>query len=167
MPQLQHRLQPCLWFDGQAEPAARFYTSVFPQSRLGALSYYAEAGQDQHGQTPGSVMSVSFELLGQPMLALNGGPIFRFTEALSLMVLCDTQDEIDHYWRQLGAGGDPNAQVCGWLKDRWGLSWQVVPRVMETWFEQGMDAAAERAMVAMLAMKKMDIAALEKAYRGA
>ena len=162
-----HRILPCLWYADQAEQAANFYVGVFPNSRITATTRYGTAGQEIHRRAPGSVMSVNFELDGHPFTALNGGPIFQFTEAISLQVLCDTQDEIDHYWRQLGAGGDPNAQVCGWLKDRWGLSWQVVPRIMETWFEQGMDAAAERAMVAMLAMKKMDIAALEKAYRGA
>ncbi len=166
MPTLR-RISPCLWFADQAEQAANFYVGVFPNSRITAMSRYGEAGKEIHRRAPGSVMTVAFELDGQPLTALNGGPMFQFNEAVSLQVFCDTQDEIDHYWRQLGAGGDPNAQVCGWLKDRWGLSWQVVPRVMESWFEQGMDAAAERAMVAMLAMKKMDIAALEKAYRGA
>ena len=166
MPTLR-RISPCLWFADQAEQAANFYVGVFPNSRITAMSRYGEAGKELHRRAPGSVMTVAFELDGQPLTALNGGPMFQFNEAVSLQVFCDTQDEIDHYWRQLGAGGDPNAQVCGWLKDRWGLSWQVVPRVMESWFEQGMDAAAERAMVAMLAMKKMDIAALEKAYRGA
>lgn len=166
MPTLR-RISPCLWFADQAEQAANFYVGVFPNSRITAMSRYGEAGKEIHRRAPGSVMTVAFELDGQPLTALNGGPMFQFNEAVSLQVFCDTQDEIDHYWRQLGAGGDPNAQVCGWLKDRWGLSWQVVPRVMEAWFEQGMDAAAERAMVAMLAMKKMDIAALEKAYRGA
>ncbi|MBK8002556.1 MAG: VOC family protein [Gemmatimonadetes bacterium] len=166
MPTLR-RISPCLWFADQAEQAANFYVGVFPNSRITAITRYGEAGKEIHRRAAGSVMTIAFELDGQPLTALNGGPIFQFNEAVSLQVFCDTQDEIDHYWRQLGAGGDPNAQVCGWLKDRWGLSWQVVPRVMETWFEQGMDAAAERAMVAMLAMKKMDIAALEKAYRGA
>ena len=166
MPQLQHRLQPCLWFDGQAEPAARFYTSIFPQSRLGPLSYYAEAGQDQHGQTPGSVMSVSFELLGQPMLALNGGPIFKFTEALSLMVLCDTQDEIDHYWNALSQGGDPGAQQCGWLKDRYGLSWQITPAAFAEWITSPDRAAVERYMSAMMTMKKLDLAPLRRAFEG-
>lgn len=165
MPTLR-RISPCLWFADQAEQAANFYVGVFPNSRITATTRYGEAGKEIHRRAPGSVMTIAFELDGQPLTALNGGPIFQFSEAISLQVFCDTQDEIDHYWRQLGAGGDPNAQVCGWLKDRWGLSWQVVPRVMETWFEQGMDAAAERAMVAMLAMKKMDIAALERAYRG-
>lgn len=166
MPTLR-RISPCLWFADQAEQAANFYVGVFPNSRITAITRYGEAGKEIHRRAAGSVMTIAFELDGQPLTALNGGPVFQFNEAVSLQVFCDTQDEIDHYWRQLGAGGDPNAQVCGWLKDRWGLSWQVVPRVMETWFEQGMDAAAERAMVAMLAMKKMDIAALEKAYRGA
>lgn len=167
MPALARQITPFLWFDHNAEAAVANYVTIFPNSKVKATTKYSKEAAQASGQPEGSLMTIAFELDGQPLTALNGGPIFQFSEAISLQVFCDTQDEIDHYWRQLGAGGDPNAQVCGWLKDRWGLSWQVVPRVMETWFEQGMDAAAERAMVAMLAMKKMDIAALEKAYRGA
>ena len=121
MRSVQARIQPCLWFDTQAEEAVRFYTGVFADSRIGAITHYPEAGREQHGKPPGSVMTVAFELLGQPMLALNGGPHFKFSPALSLMVLCDTQDEIDHYWNALSQGGDPAAQECGWLKDRYGL----------------------------------------------
>ncbi|HOB65487.1 VOC family protein [Ottowia sp.] len=166
MPRLHHRIQPCLWFDQQAHQAATFYTGVFPDSRLGALSHYAEAGREQHGQQPGSVMSVSFELLGQPFLALNAGPHFKFSEAISLMVLCDTQEEIDHYWNALSQGGDPAAQQCGWLKDRWGVSWQVTPAVFELWITSPDRAAVERYMSAMMTMKKLDLARLRAAFEG-
>jgi predicted 3-demethylubiquinone-9 3-methyltransferase (glyoxalase superfamily) len=126
-----HRIEPCLWFDSQAEEAASFYTGVFPNSKITAVARYPAAGQEVHGRPPGSVMTVAFELDGQPMLALNGGPVFRFNEAVSLMVMCETQAEVDHYWAKLGAGGDPHAQQCGWLKDRFGVSWQIVPRGMD------------------------------------
>lgn len=121
---------PCLWFDDQGEEAAKFYTAIFPNSKIVAVTHYSEAGQEVHGKKPGSVMTVEFELNGQPFTALNGGPIFKFNEAISFQIHCDTQDEIDHYWERLGAGGDPNAQQCGWLKDRYGVSWQIVPAVL-------------------------------------
>ena len=166
MPQLAARIQPCLWFDDQAEEAARFYTGIFPGSRLGAIARYTEAGREHHGKTPGSVMTVAFELLGQPMLALNGGPLFRFSEALSLMVLCDAQDEIDHYWNALSQGGDPAAQQCGWLKDRYGLSWQITPAIYQE-IEASTDrATVERYMSEMMTMKKLDIARLRQAFEG-
>ncbi len=166
MPQLAPRIQPCLWFDHQAEQAAAFYVSVFPDSRLGPIARYTEAGRKHHGKQPGSVMTVSFELLGQPMLALNGGPLFSFSEALSLMVLCQTQDEIDHYWNALSQGGDPTAQQCGWLKDRYGLSWQIVPTIcqeIETCTDR---AAVERYMAALMTMGKLDIRRLREAFEG-
>jgi predicted 3-demethylubiquinone-9 3-methyltransferase (glyoxalase superfamily) len=166
MPSLAARIQPCLWFDDQAEQAAAFYCGIFPDSRLGAIARYTEAGREQHGKPPGSVMTVSFELLGQPMLALNGGPYFRFSEALSLMVLCETQDEIDHYWNALSQGGDPAAQQCGWLKDRFGLSWQIVPTLYQE-IESSTDrAAVERYMATMMGMKKLDITRLRQAFDG-
>lgn len=165
MPTL-HRIQPCLWFDTQAEEAAAFYTGIFPDSNLSAVSRYAEAGREQHGKTPGSVMSVSFELLGQPFLALNGGPHFKFTKAVSLMVLCDTQDEIDRYWSALSQGGDPAAQQCGWLKDRYGVSWQITPSMFADWISAPDRAAVERYMSAMMPMKKLDIARLQQAFDG-
>lgn len=154
------RITPCLWFDDEAEPAAQFYCSVFPESRITAVSRYGEAGHEIHGRAAGSVLVVTFDLAGQSFMALNGGPVFKLTEAMSLVVNCDTQAEIDHYWNALGAGGDPAAQQCGWLKDRYGLSWQVVPRIIG---QLMMSPAADRVMGAVLQMKKIDLAALEAA----
>jgi predicted 3-demethylubiquinone-9 3-methyltransferase (glyoxalase superfamily) len=166
MPHIRSRIQPCLWFDHQAHEAATFYTGVFADSHLGAVSHYAEAGREHHGKQPGSVMSVSFELLGQPFLALNAGPLFKFNEAISLMILCDTQDEIDHYWNALSQGGDPAAQQCGWLKDRYGVSWQVTPAAFAEWITSPDRAAVERYMSAMMTMKKLDLARLRQAFEG-
>ena len=156
------RISPCLWFDHQAEDAARFYTGIFPNSRIVSVSRYGKAGHEIHGRPPGSVMVVAFELDGQSFTALNGGPVFKFNEAVSLQVNCETQEEIDHYWEKLGAGGDPKAQQCGWLKDRYGLSWQIVPTIMGELFKGDATPKSERAMSAMLEMKKLDIAALQR-----
>lgn len=156
-------LRPCLWFDDQAEAAARFYTSVFPDSRILRVLRYGEAGYEVHGRPAGSVMTVVFELAGQPFTALNGGPLFRFNEAVSFQVECETQEELDFYWEKLSEGGDEAAQRCGWLKDRFGLSWQVVPRGMAELFDGPDPRRAERAMEAMLRMKKLDLAALQRA----
>ncbi|MCU0940544.1 MAG: VOC family protein [Burkholderiaceae bacterium] len=161
------RISPCLWFDSQAEEAARAYTAIFPRSRITTVTRYGEAGQEIHGRAPGSVMVVAFELDGQAFTALNGGPLFIFSEAISLQVHCDTQAEIDHYWAQLGAGGDPRAQQCGWLKDRFGLSWQIVPRQIEAWLSDPDSRRADRVMAAVLQMKKLDLAAIEHAFSGA
>lgn len=160
------RIAPCLWFDDQAEQAAEYYTSIFPNSRTLAVSRFSEAGQEIHGRPPGSVMTVEFELDGQRFTALNGGPVFTFTEAISLMVNCETQDEIDYYWDKLTAGGDEAAQQCGWLKDKFGVSWQVVPTVLDRMMTDPDPAKAARATEAMLQMKKFDIAALERAFEG-
>ena len=160
------RIVPCLWFDTEAEEAARYYTGIFPNSRINAITRYGEAGKEVHGKEAGSVMTVEFELDGQKFTALNGGPNFKFNEAVSFQVMCRTQDEIDRYWEKLGAGGDPEAQVCGWLKDRFGLSWQVAPEGMEEMFKDEKSPGAERAMNAMLQMKKLDKAALEEAFEG-
>lgn len=157
-------LTPCLWFDGQAEEAADFYVSVFPNSRVTQVARYGEVGREVHGKTPGSVMTVAFELDGQPFTALNGGPHFKFTEAVSFQVFCDTQEQIDYYWAALADGGDPHAQQCGWLKDRYGLSWQVAPRVLMQWLAQAESPPAQRTMAALLRMKKLDLAALRAAY---
>ncbi|HET9455509.1 MAG TPA: VOC family protein [Gemmatimonadaceae bacterium] len=165
MPPIKQRLTPCLWFDNQAEEAAKFYVGIFRNSRIGAIARYPNAGQEITGGTPGSVMTVDFELDGQTFTALNGGPHFRFNEAVSFQVMCEDQEEIDYYWEKLGAGGDPKAQQCGWLKDRFGLSWQVVPRGMDRMMAHP-GPGADRAMKAMLQMKKLDIAALERAYEG-
>ena len=159
----RQRIAPCLWFDDQAEEAANYYCGIFPNSRVVSVSRYGEAGQEVHHRPPGSVMVAAFELDGQPFTALNGGPLFRFNEAVSLQVYCADQKEIDYYWEKLSAAGDPRAQQCGWLKDRYGLSWQVVPRDLDQIFGGGDSAGAQRAMTAMLKMKKLDIGELERA----
>lgn len=159
-------ITPCLWFDADAEEAARFYTSIFPRSRIVAITRYPAAGEEIHGRPAGSVMTVEFELAGQPFTALNGGPHFRFSEAISLQVVCETQADIDHFWEKLGDGGDPNARQCGWLKDKFGLSWQVVPAAMVEMMTGRGPAAAARAMAAMLRMTKLDLAELERAANG-
>ena len=159
------RITPCLWFDGQAEAAVNFYTAIFPNSRTTTVSRYGDAGREIHGGTPGSVLTIAFELDGVAFTALNDGPLFKFSEAISLQVNCDTQQEIDHYWSRLSEGGAPEAQQCGWLKDRYGLSWQVVPSSMARLMTTGGDEA-ERVMSAVLKMKKIDIEALDRAYAG-
>ena len=164
---VKKRISPCLWFDDQAEEAARYYVDIFPNSRISTITRYGTAGHEIHGRPAGSVMTVEFELDGESFTALNGGPHFRFNEAVSLQVFCETQKEIDYYWERLGAGGDPKAQQCGWLKDRYGLSWQVVPEGMDEMFEDEESAQAQRAMEAMLRMKKLDIAELRRAYESA
>jgi predicted 3-demethylubiquinone-9 3-methyltransferase (glyoxalase superfamily) len=160
-------ISPCLWFDSQAEEAARFYVSVFKKGKITSVNRYPAVGQEIHGREPGSVMTVDFVLNGLPFTALNGGPIFKFNEAISLQVLCRTQKEIDYYWDRLGEGGDPKARQCGWLKDRYGLSWQVAPEGMARMLKNTKSKGTERAFAAMMNMKKIDIAALEAAYSGA
>jgi predicted 3-demethylubiquinone-9 3-methyltransferase (glyoxalase superfamily) len=155
---------PCLWFDSEAEEAARYYVGIFPNSRINTITRYGTAGNEVHKRPAGSVMTVEFELNGHPFTALNGGPHFKFNEAVSFQIKCRTQDEIDRYWEKLGAGGDPAAQVCGWVKDRYGLSWQVVPEGMEKMYQDEKSPGAARVMNAMLQMKKLDIAALEEAF---
>jgi predicted 3-demethylubiquinone-9 3-methyltransferase (glyoxalase superfamily) len=159
-------ISPCLWFADQAEEAARFYVDIFPNSRITTVTRYPSAGYETHGRPAGSVMTVVFELDGQAFTALNGGPLFKFNESISLQVFCDTQQEIDHYWERLSAGGDPNAQQCGWLKDRYGLSWQVGSAEVDALFADETSDATARTMEAMLRMKKLDIAALRRAYDG-
>lgn len=156
------RISPCLWFDTQAEEAAKFYVSVFRNSRIVSVARFPDAGNEIHGKPAGSVMVVDFELEGHGFTALNGGPQFRFSEAISLQVHCETQEEIDYYWNALSEGGDPEAQQCGWLKDRFGLSWQVIPVRMGELMKDHGSREAQRAMTAMLQMKKIDIAALER-----
>jgi predicted 3-demethylubiquinone-9 3-methyltransferase (glyoxalase superfamily) len=163
MPQ---RITPCLWFDGQAEEAARFYTGIFKNSKISKVSHYGEAGREIHGGKPGAVLAVAFELDGQSFSALNGGPQFKFNEAISFQVNCATQEEVDYYWDKLSAGGDPKAQVCGWLKDKYGASWQIVPTVLLEMLTHPDQKKADLAMQAMLKMKKLDIAALQRAFAG-
>ena len=157
---------PCLWFDDQAEEAARFYVSIFRKGKILGMTRYPAVGQEIHGREPGSVMTVEFTLNGTTFTALNGGPIFKFNEAISLQVMCRTQQEIDYYWEKLGEGGDPKARQCGWLKDRYGLSWQVSPMGMRTMLKDSKSKATERAFAAMMEMKKLDIAALQAAFKG-
>ena len=161
------RITPCLWFADEAEDAARFYTGIFKNSRIVLITRYSAVGFEAHHRPAGSVMVVAFELDGHTFTALNGGPVFKFNEAISLQVNCATQDEIDHYWNALSAGGDPKAQQCGWLKDRYGLSWQIVPDIMDELFTNENSPGTQRAMEAMLTMKKIDIAALRRAHDGA
>lgn len=154
------RIVPNLWFDTEAEEAATFYTSVFKNSRITNVAHYGEAGPREAGM----VMTVSFELDGQPFAAINGGPEFPFTEAVSLEIICESQVEVDEYWARLSDGGEEGP--CGWLKDRYGLSWQVVPEGMYELLDDPDSARTERAMAAMLQMGKLDLAALQRAADG-
>ena len=158
-------ISPCLWFDSQAEEAARHYVSIFRKSRMGRITRYPAVGQEIHGQPAGKVMTAEFTLNGVEFLALNGGPLFKFNEAVSFQVFCRDQKELDYYWQKLGEGGDPRAQQCGWLKDKYGLSWQIVPEIM-TKMMTSKGPGMERAFAAMMDMKKLDIAALERAFKG-
>lgn len=158
------KITPSLWFDKEAEEAAKFYIAIFKNSRIGKISRYGKEGYEIHRMPEGTVMTVEFELEGQTFTALNGGPVFKFNEAVSFQVLCDTQNEIDYYWEKLSAGGDEKAQICGWLKDKFGLSWQIIPKMMGELLGDPASEKSQRAMKAMLQMKKIDIAALEKAY---
>ena len=160
---ISKRIAPCLWFDTQAEDAAAFYVSVFKNSKVVKVTRYSDVGQEIHGRTPGSVMTVSFELEGQPFTALNGGPDFKFNEAISLQVNCETQQEVDYYWEKLSKGGDQRAQQCGWLKDMYGVSWQVVPTILPELLTNHESEMARRAMEAMLHMKKINIDELQRA----
>jgi predicted 3-demethylubiquinone-9 3-methyltransferase (glyoxalase superfamily) len=157
---MQQKITPNLWFDTEAEEAAAFYTSVFENSRIVNVARYTEAGP----RPAGMVMTVEFELDGQRFIAINGGPEFTFDEAVSLMITCETQDEVDRYWERLSEGGEEGP--CGWLKDRYGLSWQVVPSGMEELFTDPDPKRAERAMQAMFGMRKLDIEALRRAADG-
>src|SRR5580704_12197650 len=161
---IKQKISPCLWFDTQAEDAAKFYTSVFKNSAIKQISRYGKAGQDVHGKEPGSVMVVAFEIEGQTFTALNGGPHFKFNEAVSLVVKCDSQAEIDHFWNALTEGGKESR--CGWLKDKFGLSWQIVPSQLPQIMSSGDAAARDRVMAAVMSMKKFDVAALESAFAG-
>jgi predicted 3-demethylubiquinone-9 3-methyltransferase (glyoxalase superfamily) len=158
------KITPCLWFDTEAEEAARFYCSVFKDSRLGKINRYVDEGQEIHGKKAGSVMAVEFEIAGQKFVALNGGPQFKFTEAVSFQVHCDDQQEVDYFWAKLTDSGKEVA--CGWLKDKYGLSWQIVPKALFAMLSSGDRKKAERVTKAFMQMKKFDIAALERAYAG-
>ena len=155
---IKQRITPFLWFDRQAEEAANFYVSIFPNSKIGSISRYGEAGSGPKG----SVMTVAFDLDGLSFTALNGGPMFKFTEAISLVVHCETQAEVDHYWDKLSAEG--SEVQCGWLKDKYGLSWQIVPNALIELVQDKDPAKSQRVMAAMMQMKKIDIAGLKAAY---
>ncbi|MEW6159702.1 MAG: VOC family protein [Verrucomicrobiota bacterium] len=153
---------PCLWFDDQAEEAARFYVSVFPNSRMVAVTRYGAEGAKVCGRPEGSVMTVKFEIAGQSFLALNGGPVFKISPAISFIVNCQNQSEIDLLWTKLSDGGIP--QQCGWLQDRFGVSWQIVPAALETWLQSENAAGAERVMKTLLPMTKLEIEPLRRAF---
>lgn len=158
------KLSPCLWFDDKAEEAAKFYVSVFKGSRIGDITRYGKEGYEIHGREAGTVMTVEFEIEGQNFLALNGGPSFKFNEAISFQVHCETQEEVDYYWEKLSEGGDKKAQQCGWLKDKYGLSWQIVPTILPKMLKDKDTEKSQRVMKAMLQMHKLDIQTLIKAY---
>ena len=160
------KIAPCLWFDDQAEEAARFYTTIFERSKIVRTTHYGEAGYEVHGKPAGTALTVAFELDGQPFTALNGGPAFTFNEAISLVVGCETQEAVDYYWDRLSEGGDASAQQCGWLKDRFGVSWQIVPKVLPEMLADPDSEKSERVMESMLRMKKLDIAELKRVYEG-
>jgi predicted 3-demethylubiquinone-9 3-methyltransferase (glyoxalase superfamily) len=160
------KITPFLWFDDDAEEAATFYVSIFRDSRIEGVTRYDAAAARAAGRPEGSVMTVSFALEGQLFTALNGGPHFRFTEAISFVVNCDDQDEVDHFWDTLTAGGGQEVQ-CGWLKDRFGVSWQVVPTTLAEMLQDKDPERSKRVMAAMLTMKKIDVAALRRAFDNA
>lgn len=164
MPTIKQKITPCLWFDSKAEEAAKHYTSIFDNSRIKQISHYGEAGRDIHGKAPGSVMVVEFEIEGQTFTALNGGPLFKFNEAVSFQIMCDTQEEIDRFWSRLSDGGHEGQ--CGWLKDKYGLSWQVVLSILPQLMADATGARLDRMMTAILAMKKFDLEALERVRAG-
>lgn len=161
--QITHKITSCLWFDDQAEQAVEFYIAIFSNSKITNVSRYGEEGQDIHGKPAGTVMAVAFELNGQSFTALNGGPAFKFNEAVSFQINCETQAEVDHYWTKLSEGGDENAQQCGWLKDKYGLSWQVIPTLLPKLLSDPDPEKPQRAMAAMLKMKKININELKQA----
>jgi predicted 3-demethylubiquinone-9 3-methyltransferase (glyoxalase superfamily) len=163
MPPIQ-KITPCLWFDDQAAQAAKFYTEIFKNSRINKVSRYGKEGYEIHHRPEGSVMTVAFELDGQAFTALNGGPVFKLNEAISFQVDCATQEEVDYYWEKLSEGGDEKAQQCGWLKDKYGLSWQIVPRVLVEMLNDPDAKKSQRVMAAMLKMKKIEIETLKRAY---
>ena len=154
-----------MWFDDNAEEAVKFYTSIFKDSKVNNVTRYGKEGYEIHKQNEGTVMTIDFEIEGQKFLALNGGPVFKFNESISFQIYCDTQEEIDYYWGKLTEGGDKNAQQCGWLKDKFGVSWQVVPVALIKMLHDKDSKRTERVMKAILQMRKLDINTLTKAYK--
>jgi len=159
------KITPFLWFDDQAEDAAKFYTSIFKNSKIGKIARYDKAGEKAAGRPAGSVMTIEFQLEGQEFVALNGGPHFKFTEAISFVVNCETQEEVDYFWQKLTADGGQESQ-CGWLKDKFGVSWQIVPTILPELLSDKDATKSERVMKAMLKMVKLDIAKLKAAAQG-
>jgi len=164
MRKTMQKITPFLWFDNQAEEAVNFYVSIFKNSRIKSIARYEEEAAKASGRPKGSVMTVACELDGQEFMALNGGPLFKFTEAISFVVNCETQEEVDHFWKRLSAGGQE--VQCGWLKDRFGVSWQIVPTVLGEMLQDKDPEKSKRVMAAMLKMKKINIEALKKAHEG-
>ena len=158
------KMTPCLWFDNQAEEAVNFYVSIFKNSKIGAVARYSEEAANVSGRPAGSVMTIKFELDGQEFLALNGGPIFQFSPAVSFIVNCDTQSEIDHLWKELCTGG--KVMECGWLQDKYGVTWQIVPSVLDTMMQDKDTVKTGRVMSELLKMTKLEIEPLQRAYRG-
>jgi len=158
------KITPFLWFDNQAEAAAEFYTSIFKDSKIGRIARYDEEGAKASGRPKGTAMTVPFQLAGQQLVALNGGPHFKFTEAISFVVNCESQEEVDYFWDKLGEGGDEKAQQCGWLKDKYGLSWQIIPTVAMEMLQDKDTRKSARVMTELLKMKKIDIKILKKAF---
>ncbi|WP_285765932.1 VOC family protein [Peribacillus sp. SI8-4] len=152
-----------LWFDSQAEEAATFYTCIFENSKIGRITYYGSIGQEIHGMSEGKVMTIEFELEGQTFVALNGGPQFQFTEAISFIIHCRSQEEVDYYWDKLSEGGEEKAQACGWLKDRFGVSWQIIPEHITDMINDPDPERSARVMTALYQMKKIDINTLKQA----
>jgi predicted 3-demethylubiquinone-9 3-methyltransferase (glyoxalase superfamily) len=164
MPIARQQITPCLWYDTNAEDAANFYITVFKNSKINHIAYYGKAGQEIHGGKPGAVLAIDFELDGQKFSGLNGGPHFTFSEAISFQIPCETQEEIDYYWSALSKGGSEGN--CGWLKDKFGMSWQVFPGRLLDMLRDADREKADRAMGAMMTMNKIDLAAIERAFAG-
>jgi predicted 3-demethylubiquinone-9 3-methyltransferase (glyoxalase superfamily) len=160
------KITPCLWFDNQAQEAARFYVSIFNNSGIETITRYGKEGFEKHGKPEGSVLTVTFRLEGQSFTALNGGPQFTLSAAISFVVHCDSQAEVDYFWNKLGEGADPSWQACGWLKDKFGLSWQIVPQALFTMIADKDAAKSGRVMQAVMQMKKLELAVLQRAYEG-
>ena len=158
------KITPCLWFDSNAEEAVNFYATIFDNSKIGNVSRYGEAGHEIHGMPAGTVLAIEFELNGQAFTALNGGPVFRFNEAISFQVDCKSQEEVDYYWGKLAEGGDQKAQHCGWLKDKFGVSWQIVPDILAKMLQDKEPRKSERVMKALLQMGKIETKTLQQAY---
>lgn len=159
-----NKITTCLWFDTEAEDAANFYLSIFKNSKILQVTRYGKLAEEKFGKPEGSAMSVDFEIDGRVFTALNGGPMFKFNEATSFMVHCDTQQELDYYWEKLSEGGDPNAQQCGWIKDKFGLSWQIIPKGLDALVGDPNSEKSQKAFMAMIGMKKLDIEKLQEAY---